>query len=116
MNYLRYPGQDRGKWNETKYKTLYLLSLRREKGQMEALSAMDLAYLTGVNPGSLWALLSKWVKWQYVARVYLPSGHYGYRILVKGRKFVEKAPLFLNVERYEGEIAEHQRQVGLLFC
>jgi hypothetical protein len=64
-------------WNETKFKTFYIMTLRQSNGA-GTVTPYELAYLTGCNTQSLLGLLPKWWRWHYISRVSLKRGEHGY--------------------------------------
>lgn len=87
-----------GKHNRTKGKVLLLLYSANETWEKKALSSREIVGFTGLSLASVWSLMSRLTRWEYVTR--LPGrGCCRYRIAAKGRRFItSKVPVDVNNE------------------
>lgn len=123
MGKPRVPGEDPGRWNEAKGKTLLFLFLRTQKHGTEKEAAIGIAAihkLTGVPYRTLLTSCPKWHRWGYIKRfqntTLSASGInnnrrvYHYTISDKGiRLLLEWARFYLPLDRYQAEMNEWQR-------
>jgi len=104
--------------SETKYKLLYFMSLSEEGDPPMTTTAIS--KYSGVSRNVVSATISRWFALQYgylkKIEIEVSDGYfiYDYKILQKGRRFVEVAPKFLNTERLRQEMVSYQISSGIL--
>ena len=98
-----------GKHNHTRC-LAWLVLYDRYLGKKKGLKLRELALLTGISYKSLSTCLSKWIKWRYVGYRSRPGGR-EYRILARGRHWIDRWQSIMPLERYLNELENIQKGV-----
>lgn len=108
---IRKPASFKGCHNENRALVLLVLDgyYSQHHGHGKGLSVRELSLATGRPLDSLQATIGRWAKWKFISRHRARDSYgrrivYHYRILKRGRKWLQRHLSVMPLERYQADL------------